>query len=62
MYFLRSFGVAHRELLPEAIHDTSQYANNTAELSHASWAKVVAISSELKGDFLRFGELTCQYQ
>jgi putative transposase len=26
--------VAHRELLPEAIHDTSQYANNRAELSH----------------------------
>ncbi len=31
---LRSYGVAHRELMPEAIHDTSQYANNRAELSH----------------------------
>jgi putative transposase len=31
---LRSYGVAHRELLPETIHDTSQYANNRAELSH----------------------------
>jgi len=31
---LRSCGVAHRELLPEAIHDTSQYANNRCELSH----------------------------
>ncbi|MDA1373056.1 MAG: IS6 family transposase [Proteobacteria bacterium] len=31
---LRSYGVAHREILPEAIHDTSQYANNRAELSH----------------------------
>ena len=31
---LRSYGVAHRELSPEAIHDTSQYANNRAELSH----------------------------
>ena len=31
---LRSYGVAHRELIPEAIHDTSQYANNRAELSH----------------------------
>ena len=31
---LRSYGVAHRELTPEAIHDTSQYANNRAELSH----------------------------
>ncbi len=27
---LRSYGVAHRELIP----DTSQYANNRAELSH----------------------------
>ena len=33
---LRSYGVAHRELIPEAIHDTSQYANNRAELSHQS--------------------------
>ena len=31
---LRSYGVAHRELIPEAIHDTSQYANNRADLSH----------------------------
>jgi putative transposase len=31
---LRSYGVAHRELIPDAIHDTSQYANNRAELSH----------------------------
>ena len=31
---LRSYGVAHRELMPEVIHDTSQYANNRAELSH----------------------------
>jgi putative transposase len=31
---LRSYGVARREMLPEAIHDTSQYANNRAELSH----------------------------
>ena len=31
---LRSYGVAHRELIPEAIRDTSQYANNRAELSH----------------------------
>jgi transposase-like protein len=33
---LRSYGVAHRELIPESIHDTSQYANNRAELSHQS--------------------------
>ena len=31
---LRSYGVAHRELMPEVIHDTSQYANNRAEQSH----------------------------
>jgi len=31
---LRSYSVAHRELIPEAIHDTSRYANNKAELSH----------------------------
>ena len=31
---LRSYSVAHRELIPESIHDTTQYANNRAELSH----------------------------
>lgn len=31
---LRSYVVAHRELMPDAIHDTSQYANNRAEQSH----------------------------
>jgi putative transposase len=31
---LRSYCVAHREMMPETIHDTSQYANNRAELSH----------------------------
>jgi putative transposase len=31
---LRSYGVAHRELMPDLIHDTSQYANNRAEQSH----------------------------
>ena len=31
---LRSYGVAHRELIPDAIHDTSQYANNRVEQSH----------------------------
>ena len=30
----RSYGVAHRELIPDTIHDTSQNANNRAELSH----------------------------
>ena len=31
---LRSYGVAHRELIPGSIHDTSKYANNRADLSH----------------------------
>jgi putative transposase len=31
---LGSHGVAHRELIPDSIHDTSRYANNRAELSH----------------------------
>jgi putative transposase len=31
---LRSYGVAHRELMPDVVHDTTQYANNRAELSH----------------------------
>jgi putative transposase len=31
---LRSYGVAHRELIPDTIHDTSHYTNNRAELSH----------------------------
>lgn len=31
---LGSYRVAHRELIPDVIHDTSQYANNRAELSH----------------------------
>ena len=30
---LRSYGVAHRELIPEAIHSTQQYENNRAEQS-----------------------------
>ena len=31
---LRSYGVAHRELMPDVIHDNSQYANSRAEQSH----------------------------
>jgi len=31
---LRSYGVAHREVIPESIHVTNQYANNRAEQSH----------------------------
>jgi len=31
---LRSYGVAHHELMQDVIHDNSQYANNRAEQSH----------------------------
>ena len=31
---VRSYGVAHRELIPDTVHDTARYANNRAELSH----------------------------
>jgi putative transposase len=31
---LRSYGVAHREILPEVRHRTSRYLNNRAENSH----------------------------
>lgn len=31
---LRSYGVAHREFMPETLHNTQQYANKRAELSH----------------------------
>ncbi|CAA0105607.1 Uncharacterised protein [Halioglobus japonicus] len=31
---LRSYAVAHRELIPETIHSTEQYENNRAEQSH----------------------------
>ena len=33
---LRSYPVAHREVMPEAIHVTDQYANNRVEQSHES--------------------------
>ena len=36
---LRSYGVAHRELMPDVIHDTARYANNRAEQSH-EWTRV----------------------
>ena len=31
---LRSYGVAHRELIPEIFHSIKQYENNRAEQSH----------------------------
>ncbi|MGB6366066.1 MAG: IS6 family transposase [Thermoanaerobaculia bacterium] len=31
---LRSYGAAHRKVMPSVLHDTSRYANNRAEVSH----------------------------
>ena len=31
---LRSYGAAHRTVMPSVIHDTRRYANNRAEVSH----------------------------
>ncbi len=31
---LRSYGVAHREMIPDVIHSTEQYENNRVEQSH----------------------------
>ena len=31
---LRSYGAAHRTTMPSVRHDTKQYANNRAEVSH----------------------------
>ncbi len=31
---LRSYAAAHRTIMPSVVHDTSQYANNRAEVSH----------------------------
>ena len=31
---LKSYGLAHREVIPESIHVTDWYANNRAEQSH----------------------------
>ena len=33
---LRSYGVAHRELMPDVNHNTARYANNRVEQSHES--------------------------
>jgi putative transposase len=31
---LRSYSAAHREVMPSVVHDTQQYANNLAEVTH----------------------------
>lgn len=33
---LQSYGVAHREQMPDVIHSTEQYENNRAEQSHGA--------------------------
>ena len=46
---LSSYGVAHHELIPEAIHSTEQYENNRAEhyrslrmSAFSEWSRAVA--------------------
>ena len=43
---LGSYGVAHRELIPETIHSTKQYENNRAEQSY----EATRVGSEGCGD------------
>ncbi len=31
---LKSYAAAHRTIMPSVVHDTSQYANNRAQVSH----------------------------
>ena len=55
---LRSYGVAHRELIPDAIHDNSQYANNRAVQSHEPTRVRERVMRKFKSikqvDFLEF--------
>jgi hypothetical protein len=41
---LRSYGVAHRELMSDVIHDTSQYANNRAGQLSENQSQIRAVS------------------
>ena len=34
VWLYHRFNLSHRELMPDVVHDTAQYANNRAELSH----------------------------
>ena len=37
---LRSCNMAHRELIPDTVHDTTEYANSAAELPHEpTWVR-----------------------
>jgi putative transposase len=42
---VRSYNVAHRELMPDVLYDTSQYANNRAELL-PPWMEVRGVNLE----------------
>lgn len=42
---LRSCGAAHRKLIPDTIHDISQYTNNGAELSHQLDLRLLCLRS-----------------
>ena len=61
---LRSYGVAHRELIPETIHSTKQYENNRVEQSHESTRVRERGMSWFKstGQAQTFLGCTCGYQ
>ncbi|WP_408895498.1 DDE-type integrase/transposase/recombinase [Rhodovastum atsumiense] len=41
---LRSYGVAHREILPEVKHRSSRYLNNRAENSYRPAYELISLS------------------
>ena len=49
---LRSYGVAHRELIPDVIHSTQQYENNRAEQSH----EATRVRERVMGRFKSLGQ------
>lgn len=49
---LRSYGVAHRQLIPDVIYDDSQYANNRAEQSH----EATRVCERVMGKFKSTGQ------
>jgi transposase-like protein len=51
---LRSYPVAHRELIPESIHSTEQYENNRAEQSH----EATRVRERVCGGSSRFARLS----
>jgi putative transposase len=44
---LKSYGVAHRELIPDTVHNTDQYANNRVKQSH----KATRLRERVMGKF-----------